>query len=191
MAAIFLPIQKFPVVHTLPLFCFMILQNYPKISPMLLMNFLKIMTKNCTWSSLEILELTISNKRIWEHCMVNNHKFHPSLGEKWLMKKSVYLPLLVIQVHLSSYLLISLLSESFFEVLYVKNCQFWKSQNPVVTYATAKHQGLLFWITCKRLKLLRKAGCLQLIQNLAPSVGGRHQCCIRIISEETCHLHGF
>ena len=29
--------------------------------------------------------------------------------------------------------------------------------------------GAKFWITCKRLKVLRKASCLQLIQNSAPS----------------------
>ena len=39
-------------------------------------------------------------------------------------------------------------------------------------------QGPLFWITCNRLKLLRKAVCLQLIQNSMPSVAGRQQCCI-------------
>ena len=44
--------------------------------------------------------------------------------------------------------------------------------NPAVTYAAAEHQGPLFWISCKRLKLLRKAGSLQLIQNSAPSVAG-------------------
>ena len=49
-----------------------------------------------------------------------------------------------------------------------------------VTYAAAKHQGHLFWITCKWLKLLRKAGCLQLIQNSAPSVARRCQRDIRI-----------
>ena len=52
--------------------------------------------------------------------------------------------------------------------------------NPAVTYAAAQHQGRLFWITCKRLKVLRKTGRLQLIQNSAPSVAGRRQCCIRI-----------
>ena len=29
--------------------------------------------------------------------------------------------------------------------------------DPALTYAAAKHQGRLFWITCKQLKLLRKA----------------------------------
>ena len=38
--------------------------------------------------------------------------------------------------------------------------------NPAVTYAAAEHQGLLFWI--KRLKLLRKANRLQVIQNKRP-----------------------
>ena len=37
-----------------------------------------------------------------------------------------------------------------------------------------------FWITFQQLKFLRKADCLQLIQNSAPSVAGRRQCCIRI-----------
>ena len=32
------------------------------------------------------------------------------------------------------------------------------SSYPAVTYAASQHQGRLFWITCKRLKLLRKAG---------------------------------
>ena len=119
MAATFSPIQKFPVVHTLQLFCFMIPQNYPKTSPMLLTNLLKTMTKNNIWSSLKSLELIILNKLIWEHCMVNNLKFHPSLGEEWLIKKSVYLPLLAIQVHLSCSFFISLWSENFFEVHYM------------------------------------------------------------------------
>ena len=38
-------------------------------------------------------------------------------------------------------------------------------QNNTVTYAASQHQGHLSLITCKRLKLLRKAGGLQLIQN--------------------------
>ena len=50
--------------------------------------------------------------------------------------------------------------------------------HPAVTYAAAEHQGFLFWITCKWLKLLRKAGRFQLIQNSAPSVAGRRQCCM-------------
>ena len=50
-----------------------------------------------------------------------------------------------------------------YSIYAVKNC------HPAVTYAAAKHQGLLFW-TCKRLKLQRKTGHLQLIQNSAPSV---------------------
>ena len=53
--------------------------------------------------------------------------------------------------------------------------------HPAVTYVTAQHQGRLFWITCKRLKILRKAGRLQLILNLAPSVTGRRQCCIQMV----------
>ena len=52
---------------------------------------------------------------------------------------------------------------------------------PAVTYAAAENQGRLFSITCKWLKLLRKTGRLQLIQNWAPSVAGRHQCCIGIV----------
>ena len=40
--------------------------------------------------------------------------------------------------------------------------------------------GAEFWITCKRLKLLRKAGRLQLIQNSAPSTIVWRQCDIRI-----------
>ena len=51
---------------------------------------------------------------------------------------------------------------------------------PAVTYAAFQHQGRLFWITCKRPKLLRKAGRLQLIQNSTPSVALMRQCCIRI-----------
>jgi hypothetical protein len=39
--------------------------------------------------------------------------------------------------------------------------------------------GCLFWITCKRLKLLRKASHLQVIQNSAPSVVRRRQCDIQ------------
>ena len=31
------------------------------------------------------------------------------------------------------------------------------NEYPAVTYAAAEHQGHSFWITCKRLKLLRKA----------------------------------
>ena len=40
--------------------------------------------------------------------------------------------------------------------------------------------GAKFWITCKRLKLLRKAGRLQLIQNSAPSTIVWRQCDIQI-----------
>ena len=53
-------------------------------------------------------------------------------------------------------------------------------RNPAVTYVAAQHKGCLFWITCKWLKLLRKADCLQLIQKSVPSLAGPHQCCIRI-----------
>ena len=41
--------------------------------------------------------------------------------------------------------------------------------------------GAEFWITSKRLKLLRKAGCLQLIQNLASSTILWRQCDIWIV----------
>ena len=41
-------------------------------------------------------------------------------------------------------------------------------------------KGAEFWVSCKQLKLLRKAGCLQLIQNSTPSVAGMRQSCIRI-----------
>ena len=51
---------------------------------------------------------------------------------------------------------------------------------PVVTYAAAEHQGLLFQITCLRLKLRRKDSRLQVIKNSAPSVVGWRQCDIRI-----------
>ena len=51
---------------------------------------------------------------------------------------------------------------------------------PASTYAAPQHQGRLFWIICKRLKVRRKAGRLQLIQNLVPSVALGRQCCIRI-----------
>ena len=51
---------------------------------------------------------------------------------------------------------------------------------PAVKYASAQHQGRLFWITCKRLKLLRKASCLQLIQNIATPVVQWRQFDIRI-----------
>ena len=52
--------------------------------------------------------------------------------------------------------------------------------HPAVTYAAFEHQRRLFWITCNRLKLLKKAGWLQLIQNSTPSVALMRQCCIRI-----------
>ena len=52
--------------------------------------------------------------------------------------------------------------------------------HPTVTYAAAEHQGRLFWITCKQLKLLRKASRLQVIQNSVPSVVWRCQCDNRI-----------
>ena len=41
-------------------------------------------------------------------------------------------------------------------------------------------EGSEFWIRCKRLKLLRKAGRLQQIQSSAPSVAQRRQCDIWI-----------
>ena len=52
--------------------------------------------------------------------------------------------------------------------------------HPAVTYAAFEHQRRLFWITCNRLKLLKKAGWLQLIQNSTPSVALMRQCCIRM-----------
>ena len=55
--------------------------------------------------------------------------------------------------------------------------------NPAVTYADAEHQGHLFWITCKWLKLLRKASHLQVFRNSAPSVARRHQCDIQILTK--------
>ena len=58
---------------------------------------------------------------------------------------------------------------------------------PAVTYAAAKLQGRLFWITFKWFKLLRKAGHLQLIQNSVPSVAGQPQCCIRIKTRVSAH----
>ena len=45
-------------------------------------------------------------------------------------------------------------------------------------------RGRLFGITCKRLKLLRKASRLQVIQNSTPSVAGWRQCDIRIAFEK-------
>ena len=53
-------------------------------------------------------------------------------------------------------------------------------QYPAVTYAAAEHQGHLFWNTCKRLRLLRKAIHLQVIQISVPSVVRRHQCDIQM-----------
>jgi len=61
--------------------------------------------------------------------------------------------------------------------------QFVKVYSPAVTYAAAEHQGHLFWITCKWLKLLRKASHLQVIQNSAPSVVRRCQCDIYKLKE--------
>ena len=58
-----------------------------------------------------------------------------------------------------------------------------KDSNLAVTYAAANHQGCLFWITCKRLKPLRKASHLHVIKNLAPSVVRWRQCDIRIKDE--------
>ena len=43
--------------------------------------------------------------------------------------------------------------------------------------------GTKFWINCKRLKLLRKAGHLQLIQNSAPYTIVRCQCDIGMLQE--------
>ena len=45
-------------------------------------------------------------------------------------------------------------------------------------------EGAEFWISCKALKLLRKAGRLQLIQNSAPSVARRRQFDVRIVPIE-------
>ena len=61
---------------------------------------------------------------------------------------------------------------------------------PAVTYAAAEHQGHLFWITCKRLKLLRKANRLWVIQNLAPSVVWRRQCDIRMTKSVALKILG-
>ena len=36
-------------------------------------------------------------------------------------------------------------------------------RHPAVTYVAVEHQGHLFWITCKWLKLLRKSSRLQVI----------------------------
>ena len=57
-----------------------------------------------------------------------------------------------------------------------RNCQISFVYYPAVTYAATQHHGRLFLITCKRLKLLRKASRLQLIQNSMPSVAGWRQC---------------
>ena len=56
----------------------------------------------------------------------------------------------------------------------------WFLYKPVLQYATTENQGRLFWITYKRLKLLKKAGRLQLIQNSTSSVALMWQYCIRI-----------
>ena len=56
-----------------------------------------------------------------------------------------------------------------------------KEKKPAVTYAAAKRQGCLFWISCKWLKLMRKASCLQVIKNSLPSVVWWRQCDIRIV----------
>ena len=71
------------------------------------------------------------------------------------------------------------------EILDFEEALFLKSSNPAVTYAAAEHQGCLFWITCKQLKLLRKASCLQVIENLAPFVVRWRQCDIRIDAKMT------
>ena len=68
---------------------------------------------------------------------------------------------------------------NFYSIIRSDN-QIGKHSYPAVTYAAFQHQGYLFWITCKRPKLLRKAGRLQLIQNSTPSVAGMRQCCIRM-----------
>ena len=65
----------------------------------------------------------------------------------------------------------------------------WMKTYPAVTYAAFQHQGGLFWITCKRPKLLRKAGRLQLIQNSMPSVALMRQCCIQMYRMQRCN-HG-
>ena len=49
-------------------------------------------------------------------------------------------------------------------------------------------EGAEFWISCKRLKLLRKAGCLQLTQNSVPSVALCCQCDIQIIKYRGIYL---
>ena len=72
-------------------------------------------------------------------------------------------------------------------VLYVSTkllTDMYVTYNPAVTYdAAAQHQGRLFWIICNWLKLLKKAGRLQLIQNSAPSVALGRQCFIQIDCE--------
>ena len=60
--------------------------------------------------------------------------------------------------------------------------------DPIVTFLRVPPVTFLwncFWKCCKQLKLLRKAGCLQLIQNLAPSVAQRRQCDIGIVCSVT------
>ena len=59
-----------------------------------------------------------------------------------------------------------------------------KPPNPAVTYADTKHQGRLFWITCKWLKILRKASHLQVIQNSGPSVFGS----VNVTSKFCCQI---
>ena len=54
-------------------------------------------------------------------------------------------------------LLINVHNQDFMNILNfgISFCFLVNLMNPAVTYATALHQGRLFWITCKRLKLLR------------------------------------
>ena len=80
--------------------------------------------------------------------------------------------------------------------LVIKRGHYWKKRlfDPSVTCAATEHHGCLFWITCKRLKLLRKASCLQVIQNSAPSVVRWCQCDIRKIltnGQNVCYFGVF
>ena len=101
---------------------------------------------------------------LWKHIKIQSH-----LNCLWLYGNLVFLI-----IGLWSLLLIQ---SPFICVIYqVTNV----ASNPAVTHAAIEHQGHLFWITCKPLKLLRKASHLQVIQNSAPSVVRRCQCDIRI-----------
>ena len=51
--------------------------------------------------------------------------------------------------------------------------------------------GAKYWIICKWLKLLRKSGRLQLIQNSAPPTIMRRQCDIRIDENENIYTLNF